>query len=70
MCVAACPFGGMGIDAAEEKIMKCDLCDGEPACVSFCDPQALEYVDVSMAALKKKRSAGERFSELMRKFVG
>ena len=70
MCVAACPFGGMSIDAAEDKVIKCDLCDGEPTCVQFCDPKAIDYVDVSAASLRKKRSAGERFSELMRKFVG
>lgn len=69
MCVMACPFGGMGIDI-EGKIIKCDLCDGEPQCVSFCDPKAIDYVDASMVDLRKKRSAGERFSELMRRFVG
>lgn len=62
-CVAACPFGAIGIDPVEKKMIKCDLCDGEPLCVSFCDTKAIDYVDASMANLKKKRSAGERFSE-------
>lgn len=70
MCVMACPFGGMGIDPVEGKIIKCDLCDGDPQCVKFCDPKAIDYVDASTVDLRKKRSAGERFSELMRKFVG
>lgn len=40
-CLAACPFGAMGF--AEEKAMKCDLCDGEPYCVEFCQAKALTY---------------------------
>lgn len=70
MCVAACPFGGMGIDlATSKKVIKCDLCDGEPTCVSFCQPGAIEYIEASTANLRKKRSAAEKFSELMKKFV-
>jgi Fe-S-cluster-containing hydrogenase component 2 len=69
MCVAACPFGGMGICSVEEKVIKCDLCDGEPMCVRFCKAEALEYVDANIANLKKKRTAAEKFSELMRKVV-
>jgi len=68
MCVMACPFGGMGIDI-EGKLIKCDLCDGDPQCVKFCDPKAIDYVDASTVDLRKKRSAGERLSELMRRFL-
>ena len=68
MCVAACPFGGMGIDTVENKVIKCDLCDGDPVCVRFCKAEALEYVDASTANLRKKRASAEKFSELMRKF--
>ncbi|GAF92876.1 unnamed protein product [marine sediment metagenome] len=69
MCVAACPFGGMGIDVIENKVIKCDLCDGEPACVRFCKAEALEYLDASIANLRKKRTSATKFSELMSKFA-
>ena len=69
MCVAACPFGGTSVDPVGEKVIKCDLCGGEPMCVSFCDVEAIEYLDTSKAVLRKKRRAGEKLSELMRKFV-
>lgn len=69
MCVAVCPFGGMGIDTVEKKVIKCNLCDGEPMCVRFCKAEAIEYVDASIANLRKKRGAAEKISELMRKFT-
>ena len=67
MCVSACPFGAMGIDTVERKVIKCDLCEGDPTCVKFCDAEAIQYVDAATANLKKKREAGLRFSELMRR---
>jgi carbon-monoxide dehydrogenase iron sulfur subunit len=70
MCVTACPFGGMGIDIVARQVIKCDLCDGNPACARFCDPGALEFVPATSANLKKKREAGQRFSEVMRKAIG
>jgi carbon-monoxide dehydrogenase iron sulfur subunit len=42
-CVAACPFGCSLIDEEQEIIVKCDLCEGNPACARFCPTKALEY---------------------------
>lgn len=70
LCVVACPFGGMGIDTVAKKVIKCELCDGDPICVNFCQPEALEYVPASTVNLRKKREAGLKFSELMKKFAG
>lgn len=67
MCVIACPFGGMGIDTVARQVIKCDLCDGDPACVRFCDPGALQFVPASSVNLVKKRDAGLKLSEVMRK---
>ena len=67
MCVTACPFGGMGIDTVVQQVIKCDLCDGDPICVRFCDPGALQFVLANTVNLMKKRDAGLKFSELMRK---
>jgi Fe-S-cluster-containing hydrogenase component 2 len=67
LCVTACPFGGMGIDAVARRVVKCDLCDGDPACVRFCDPGALQFVPASEVSLRKKRDAGLRLSDVMRR---
>ena len=71
MCVIACPFGGMGIDIVARQVIKCDLCDGDPTCVRFCDAGALQFVPASSVSLMKKRDAGLKLSEVMKKtFAG
>jgi Fe-S-cluster-containing hydrogenase component 2 len=67
MCVIACPFGGIGIDTVSRSVIKCDLCDGDPTCVRFCDPGALQFVPASTVNLVKKRAAGRGLSEVLRK---
>ena len=69
LCVAACPFGGMGIDLTEKKVVKCDLCEGEPYCVKFCDAKCLEFVAPDQIMLKKKREAAGKLSEVLRKMT-
>ena len=69
MCVTACPFGGMGIDIEARQVIKCDLCDGDPTCVRFCDPGDLEYVSATVANLRKKRDAGEKLAAVLGKSV-
>lgn len=44
-CEEACPYNGIFI--TEEKALKCDLCGGDPACVTVCYSRALQFVDVS-----------------------
>jgi Fe-S-cluster-containing hydrogenase component 2 len=41
-CVAACPYGMIDQDA-EGLAYKCDYCDGQPACIKECEPQAIVY---------------------------
>jgi len=42
-CVAACPFGCSLFDSHQNRVVKCDLCGGDPACAKFCPTQALTY---------------------------
>ncbi|MBT3363417.1 MAG: 4Fe-4S dicluster domain-containing protein [Chloroflexi bacterium] len=60
MCVLACPFGGMKYDTKGQKVTKCQLCDGDPTCVKFCDTQALQYVDAGDIDLNKQREYAAR----------
>ncbi len=69
MCVAACPFGGTAVDPIAERVIKCDLCDGDPLCARFCETGAIEYLEVDRAVLRKKRRAGEKLSLLLRRYV-
>ena len=39
MCLTACPFGAMAL--VDGFPVKCDLCQGEPACVPLCEPGAI-----------------------------
>jgi carbon-monoxide dehydrogenase iron sulfur subunit len=69
MCVTACPFGGMGIDTVSNEVVKCDLCDGDPQCVRFCFPGALQFVEANAVNLRKKREAATKLADLMSKVV-
>jgi len=57
----------MKVDPAARKVIKCDLCDGDPTCVKFCETKALQYVDASTVNIAKMREAAEKLSELIRK---
>lgn len=61
-CVSACPFGAMSFDVVARKVVKCDLCDGDPQCVRFCEVKALEYVDADRVSVVKKKDAAYRLS--------
>ena len=48
-CKETCPYHGIFL--AEGIAMKCDLCDGEPRCVSVCYPKALQYAEITEGAI-------------------
>ncbi|MBT7259734.1 MAG: 4Fe-4S dicluster domain-containing protein, partial [Desulfobacula sp.] len=50
----------MGFNSIERKVFKCDLCDGDPQCVRFCDVQCVEYVDADDVAVLKKKEAAKK----------
>jgi Fe-S-cluster-containing dehydrogenase component len=58
LCLQACPFGAISYDFLKKELIKCQFCDGDPACVKFCETKALQFVDVSDANLRKKRTLG------------
>ncbi len=61
-CVSVCPFGAMSFNGIDRKVIKCDLCDGDPQCARFCDIKAVEYVDATDVAISKKREAALKLS--------
>jgi len=69
LCVMFCPFGGINLDAKTGRVLKCDLCGGEPVCVKFCEPEALQYLKATTINLRKRRAAAEKISDLMKKML-
>lgn len=58
MCVMVCPFGAAMVSVPEYKVVKCDLCGGEPECVAFCAQGALAFQEAGdLAAPRQKRFA-------------
>lgn len=47
LCTIACPFGTVFYDPGTSKATKCNLCEGDPACVRACPTQAIEYEEVT-----------------------
>jgi len=66
MCVNACPFGAPTVRPDDRKVVKCDLCGGDPQCVQFCAAKAVQFMSASKGVLQKKRKAAARFEELIK----
>lgn len=65
-CMSVCPFGAMSFDPVGKKMFKCDQCGGEPACVKFCETQALQFVDVTAVRTRKSWDRAQKLSEIVR----
>jgi len=63
-CIAACPHGGLHFDAQARRILRCDLCGGDPACASVCDSGALAYLERDVVERRKKRDAAREMCRL------
>ena len=59
-CVSVCPFGAMNFNPIDRKVIKCDLCDGDPQCVRFCEVKAVDFVVPERVGQDKSRSAALR----------
>lgn len=55
-CVSACPLGAIEMHTTKRIALRCDLCDGDPACVKHCSYKALKY-EPSHSSVKGKRRA-------------
>jgi carbon-monoxide dehydrogenase iron sulfur subunit len=54
-CVGACPYGIMGYDPEKKIALKCDLCEGNPACVQYCPSKVLELAGPQRSAEINRR---------------
>jgi Fe-S-cluster-containing hydrogenase component 2 len=51
-CVTECPFGVMM--ALPDKVVKCELCGGDPQCVKYCITGAIEYGDLETETQQRR----------------
>lgn len=69
-CVAACPFGATFVDQHTGKVLKCDLCDGDPTCVKVCPSGALAYEELSKETYLKLLENADRIPLLVKQAIG
>jgi len=51
-CINKCPFGVPIMHPTDNYILICDLCDGNPECVSICPENAIQFLEIEKAAKK------------------
>ena len=65
-CVNDCPFGALRIDSSTEEVFMCDLCGGEPECVSVCPNEAIQYLEADREGLARKQQSMEELGGALR----
>jgi len=63
MCTQACPFGNAVYDVLTNSILKCDECQGNPACVLMCPNKALEFVEDTISTRSSTKAFVSKFKE-------
>lgn len=64
-CLLACPFGSISVDPNTRRIEKCNLCNGDPACIKFCEPGALRYVPVETSTFGRRMELGRKLRDTL-----
>lgn len=59
-CTMVCPFSGLQV-LPDRRVVKCDLCGGDPYCVKYCETGALKYVDAEDVGIQKAFLLAEKF---------
>jgi Fe-S-cluster-containing hydrogenase component 2 len=64
MCMSVCPLGNMSYNPKEKKMIKCNLCGGDPMCAKFCPAGAIQYKEATEANLGKKKKIAAKIKDL------
>ena len=62
-CMEDCPFGVITVHPETMKILKCDLCQGDPQCIKLCETKALQYLPAIALTYDKKREWAKKEME-------
>ena len=68
--MAGCPFGAILYDPDNRRVIKCDLCGGDPQCVRFCPTGALQFLRKQLAHLPKRDRLAKRMTQSEKKVGG
>jgi Fe-S-cluster-containing hydrogenase component 2 len=55
-CLAVCPFGAIHYNEEKKLFYKCDLCNGEPECIKWCETKAITFSDELDTLLRTRRT--------------
>ena len=69
-CVFACPFGATFVDSQDGRVLKCDLCDGDPTCAKVCPTGAITCEDISKETYLKLVANAECIPQLVKQALG
>lgn len=58
VCRRVCPYGGPAYSPPEERVVLCDYCGGDPACVPACPTGALSFEECAADAGKRLAGLG------------
>jgi Fe-S-cluster-containing hydrogenase component 2 len=53
----------MNFNTTDRRVLKCDVCDGDPQCVRFCEVKAVDFIEPGEVAIMKSRKAAKRVSD-------
>ncbi|MBI2875043.1 MAG: 4Fe-4S dicluster domain-containing protein [Firmicutes bacterium] len=64
LCFLVCPVGAIYFPppGGRVKILKCDLCGGDPQCVRVCEPEALRFIRVDQAHRYRSNALVEHYA--------
>ncbi len=60
VCTIACPFGTINYHHVSGKVVKCDLCGGDPECAKACPTDAITWIDADWTGLERMRASAEK----------
>ncbi len=60
VCTIACPFGTINYHHVTGKVVKCDLCGGDPECAKACPTDAITWTDADWTGLERMRASAEK----------
>jgi Fe-S-cluster-containing hydrogenase component 2 len=50
----------------DRRLIKCNLCEGDPECVKHCETGALSYTKVEKAEVEKRYQFARKFADSMK----
>lgn len=67
MCILSCPYGNIHFDHVNLVSHKCDLCGGDPRCVTHCISGALNFEEIDDFTAKKRFRIDHEILNTMRR---